>query len=319
MSVDAGSEPAGNGPTAAAPVRQPDLAYVFDRWAGPLLDYCDGVLPGRAAAASAVQDTLIAAQQRIGELSDPHRVRSWFYALARLRCTSGTPAGGPANDPADDPDDRADDLDQPGQPGADTAVLGLPDLEAEAIRREQLLIATAAMAGLSPEDREVLNLAFRHRIHDMDLPAVLGLPLRRVRALLSRAGIRFSQAATAVAALRSGLAGCQTLETIAGDWDPGAPALTAPVRKRLAKHIRSCTECTQSLRGRVFGPELLSVQPLAPAPAAFRLRVLAAGTDPERADYRREVAARFGAFGPGGFPAVRAGSAMRRAARRRRG
>jgi hypothetical protein len=31
------------------------------------------------------------------------------------------------------------------------------------------------------------------------------------------------------------------------------------------------------------------------------------------------VAAGFGTFGPGGFPVVRASSAMRRAARRRRG
>jgi DNA-directed RNA polymerase specialized sigma24 family protein len=325
MSVDSGGKPAGNGPSAAAPVRQPDLAYVFDRWAGPLLDYCDGVLPSLAAAADAAQDTLIAGQQRIGELADPHRVRSWFYALARLRCASGMPGGGTAGPPAGggDPDDPADglaaDFDHPGLPGADTAVLGLPDLEAEAIRQEQLLIVTAAMASLPPEDREVLNLAFRHRIHDMDLPAVLGLPLGRVRALLSGAGRRFSQSATAVAALRAGPAGCQTLETIAGDWDPRSPALTAPVRKRLARHIRSCTECTLSLKGRVFGPELLSVQPLVPPPGAFRLRVLAAGADPERAGYRREVAARFGAFGPGGFPVVRASSAIRRAARRRRG
>jgi DNA-directed RNA polymerase specialized sigma24 family protein len=310
----------GSGPLArpATPARPPDLAYVFDRWAGPLLDYCGGVLPGRAEAAGAAQDTLIAAQQRIGELADPHRVRSWLYALARLRCAGGVPGGataGPAQgDPADGP---AADLDHAGQPGADTAVLGLPDLEAEAIRQEKLQIVTAAMAGLSPEDREVLNLAFRHRLHDTDLPAVLGLPLRRVRLLLSGAVSRFSQAATAVAALRAGLAGCQTLESIAGGWDPRSPALAPAVRKRLAKHIRSCTECTAILKGQVFGPELLDAQPLAPAPGAFRLRVLAAGEDPQRAGYRREAAARFGAFGPGGFPVVRASSAMRRAARRR--
>jgi DNA-directed RNA polymerase specialized sigma24 family protein len=323
-------------------VRAPDLAYVFDRWAGPLLDYCDGVLPSRAAAGDAVQDTLIAAQQRVGELADPHRVRSWFYALARLRCMDGppkggtpgvgareggtpgagpsgadtheggTPGAGPSGGGPSGPADDLDDFDHPGMPGADTAVLGLPDLEAEAIRQEKLQIVTAAMASLSAEDREVLNLAFRHRIHDMDLPAVLGLPLGRVRALLSGAGSRFSQAATAVAALRAGLAGCQDLETIAGGWDPRSPALAPPVRKRLARHIRSCTECTISLKGREFGPELLSVQPLAPAPAAFRLRVLAAGEDPGRAGYRRDVAASFGAFGPGGFPVVRAGRAVLR-------
>jgi DNA-directed RNA polymerase specialized sigma24 family protein len=334
MSVDAGGKPAGPGSPVAAPVRQPDLAHLLDQWAGPLLDYCDGVLPGRVAAAGAALDTLIAAQQRIGELADPDRLRSWFYALARLRCADSWPGGGTAapadapdgSDPADQAgglrgpaDGPASSADQPGPLGADTAVLALPDLEAEAIRQEQLQIVTAAMASLAPEDRDVLNLAFRHGLGDQELPAVLGLRLRRARALLSGAVRRFSQAATAVAALRSGLAGCQTAETIAGDWDPSSPTLTTAVRKRLARHIPSCAECTQSLKGRVFGPELLSVQPLAPVPGAFRLRVLAAGEDPEQEGYRREVAARFGAFRPGGFPVVRASSAMRRAARRRRG
>jgi hypothetical protein len=233
--------------------------------------------------------------------------------------TPATPAPATPAGPVDDRYDPADDLDHPGLPGADTAVLALPDLEAEAIRQEQLQIVTAAMASLAPEDREVLELVFRHGLGERDLPAVLGLPLRPVRRLLSGGSGRFSQAATAVAALRSGLAGCQTLEAIAGDWDPGSPALTPPVRKRLAKHIRSCSECTQSLKGRVFGPELLRARPLAPAPGAFRQRVLAAGEDPGQEGYRREVATCFGTFGPGGFPVVRASSAMRRAARRRRG
>ncbi|MEP7022685.1 MAG: sigma-70 family RNA polymerase sigma factor [Actinomycetota bacterium] len=324
MSVGFGDGPAAS-PQAPPPpgVHRPDLPYVFDQWAGPLVDYCESVTGHRAEAARAVQDTLIAAQQRIGELRDPDRERSWFYALARLRSVNGS-LGADKNLGADrvdgDPDeDGYGDLftseGHPGQPSADTAELGIPDLEAEALRRESLAIVTAAMAGLAAEDREVLNLSFRHQLDELDLPAVLGLPLGRVRSLLSGASGRFTQSATAIAALRSGLAGCQTLESIAGGWDPESPVLAPEVRKRLARHIRSCVECTDSLKGRGFGPELLSVQLMAPAPAAFRQRVLAAGADPGRAAYRREVAARLGSFGPDGFPAVRPTGGRGRTAR----
>src|SRR6266567_1808687 len=59
------------------------ITNLYDTYAVHLFDYCAGVLRNPAAAADAVQDTLIAADAQIGKLRDPERLRVWLYCIAR--------------------------------------------------------------------------------------------------------------------------------------------------------------------------------------------------------------------------------------------
>ncbi|MGH8967094.1 MAG: RNA polymerase sigma factor, partial [Actinomycetes bacterium] len=59
------------------------FAAIYDRYADRLHDFCWSVLRDRDEAADAVQDTFVLAAQRLAQLNDPERLRSWLYAVAR--------------------------------------------------------------------------------------------------------------------------------------------------------------------------------------------------------------------------------------------
>jgi RNA polymerase sigma factor (sigma-70 family) len=260
------------------------LAYLYETYVAYLYDYCEGLLQSTTAAAEAVPDTLVAATTQIGELQDAGRLRAWLYSIARRQCLnrrSQSPAafatGWAAQHQADteNADAGAPAVGATGTADADTADIEIQDVDPAALEWEMLQIARAALDGLADRDREVLNLAFRHGFDGAELAAVLGVSPRSARALQAGASSRFEKSASGLAVLRAdyGWAACDTLETIAGDWEPGAP-LTPALGRRLTRHIGSCDQCGESRGDRVFGPELLAGVPLAVPPADVRQQIM---------------------------------------------
>jgi RNA polymerase sigma factor (sigma-70 family) len=271
------------------------ITGLYDTYAAQLFDYCDVLLANRAAAAEAVQDTLVAAAAQIGKLRDSGRLRSWLYCLARRQCQSELPRGAETVTPEDC-------YAEPAEARSAEFEFEFPDAEAEARDMESLLVITAALNGLSDRDYELVSLVFRHGIEGADLAAVLGLPVRRTKMLLAAASTRFEESADAVMVLRAGWASCRGLEPIAGDWDPVAPLLTPELRKRLSRHISGCDKCTGNRGEQAFGPELLGALPLAVPPAALRERVTKTALEAEPGSYRRAVARRAVPLDGDGFP-----------------
>jgi len=296
MSVEIGGGSAEVWSAGQAP-READrqmITNLYDTYAVHLFDYCAGVLRNPAAAADAVQDTLIAADAQIGKLRDPERLRVWLYCIARRQCLSDLPRGAETSTP--------DNLfaEQAGPPDAVTAEYEFPDIDAGALAKERLLVVAAAAGGLSDQDQEVVNLAFQHGIAGADLATVLGTSGRRAAALLSGASARFEDSADAITVLRARWAVCPVLKTIAGDWDPASPKLTPELRKRLTRHIGSCDDCAKS-RGDILGPELLGALPLAALPGELRKQITRTVFDTEPDSYRRSVARRIGKLDDDGF------------------
>ncbi len=297
MSVEFGGDSAevwslGQAPRAAD--RQV-ITNLYDTYAAHLFDYCSVVLGNPAAAADAVQDTLIAADSLTGRLRDPDRLRVWLYCIARRQCLSELPRGSETLTP----DEFFEGL--PGPAAEDTAEFEFADVDAEALAKETLLVVTAALDGLSGADQEVVSLVYRHGIGGADLAAVLGTSGRRAEALVAGASTRFEDSSDAVSVLRAGWASCPVLESIVGEWDPVSPQLTPELRKRLTRHITSCDDCSRS-RGDIFGPELLGAVPLAVLPAELREQITRTVFDTEPGSYRRSVARRVGKLGDDGFP-----------------
>jgi RNA polymerase sigma factor (sigma-70 family) len=297
MSVEFGGGSAGDW-SAGQTTRDADrqvITNLYDTYAAHLFDYCAGVLRHPAAAADAVQDTLISADALIGKLRDPDRLRVWLYAIARRQCLSELPRGSEMVTPDEYFADHVGVID------ADTAEFDFPDAESEARARETLLVVTAALDGLSGQDQEVISLAFRHGIGGADLAAVLGVSGHRAQAMLSGASARFEESADAFTVLRAGWAACPELESIVGEWDPASLQLTPELRKRLSRHIGSCDNCTRN-RGDIFGPELLGAVPLAVLPAVLREQITSTAFDAEPGSYRRAIARRVGKLDEDGFP-----------------
>jgi RNA polymerase sigma factor (sigma-70 family) len=242
------------------------FAHLYESYAASLFDYCDGLLRDTVAAADAVQDSLVEADAQIGGMPGPDQLRLSLYSAARGQCLAKlTGSRG-----------RLSSL-------AETATLDELELgsavspfEARGGSERQLVLA-AALDRLADRDREVLNLAYRHRFDEDGLAGVLGVPPRRAHAVLSEAGARFAESATVVAVLRAavreGRPGCRGLASILGQNELASLSLTPQLAKRLTRHIESCPDCLRSRGDQDLGPERISEIPLAIPPGRLRLRI----------------------------------------------
>jgi RNA polymerase sigma factor (sigma-70 family) len=257
------------------------FAHLYESYAASLFDYCDGLLLDMLAAVDAVQDSLVAADAQVGSAPGPDGLRLALYSAARQECLSQL--GGRTKLSGRAETTTLDDL------GA-----AIPDYEVAGTTGETVLILRAALDRLSERDREVLNLTFRHRLNEADLAAVIGVPPRRARALLSEASLNFDHSAPVVAVLRAavreGRARCPELTDMLKGRDLATFPLTPQFASKLARHLESCAACALSRGDRAFSAEQISEIPLAIPPGRLRLRIsrtaLAVGS------YRRSLASR---------------------------
>jgi RNA polymerase sigma factor (sigma-70 family) len=261
------------------------LAAAYDQYAASLHAYCRTLLGEPADAADAVQDTFVVAAAKAGGLRDPDRLRPWLYAIARNECHRRLRGRA-----------RQADLDEAAEPADDYA-----DLSEQAQRAELRSLVVAAIGGLNPGDREVIELNLRHDLEGADLAEALGVPVNQGHALASRARGQFERSLGALLVARTGREDCAELSRLLAAWDG---ELTPLLRKRVSRHIEHCEVCGDRKR-RVLSPAmLLTALPLVPLPAALRHQVLTLVSDdsPAAVEYCVHVAARSRPFDASGFP-----------------
>jgi RNA polymerase sigma factor (sigma-70 family) len=259
------------------------LAGAYDRYAESLYGYCGWMLSEPDRAADAVQDTFVMAATSLGGLRDPVRLRPWLYAVARNQCHRRL---------------------RTGEAGPDEAAgLAAPPAGARgnAERAELRGLVRAAMDGLNPGEREVIELGFRHDLSGADLAAVLGVPRNQAQALASRGRGRLERELGVLVVARTGRWTCPTLDLMLYDWDG---QLTASVRKQVARHTGQCAACAYRRRSALRPAVLDGMAPQAALPRGLREKVMALCGDnsPLGQAYRDEVTRRAGPFGADGFP-----------------
>ncbi|MGC5015364.1 sigma-70 family RNA polymerase sigma factor [Streptosporangium sp. DT93] len=252
-------------------------ASLYDSYAERLADYAFSLLGDREAAAEAVHDALVAAQGRVERLREPGRLRAWLYALLRVRCAPGARARGGRQATAGPPPDAHDD---PGE-------------------RELAALVHEAMAELSLQEREVLELSLRHDLGTGEAGAVLGLSSRQVAARLGRARDHLENAAAAVVLAKVGRAHCPDLSAMVDCWEG---PLTTVLRRRLSAHIGRCEVCVERRDRHVSAGRLLDLVPLAYPPLSLRRRVIETCVNPELREARAAVLAGSEHFDRAGFP-----------------
>lgn len=261
-------------------------------------------LDGHQDVDDVVQETLIRAVDRIGDLRDPAAFRSWLVAIAmrqvreRWRAQQSRPPvlghGGEA------PLDTAD-------PGADFVDLTILRLELSDQRRETVL----ATRWLDPDDRELLALWWLEAAGELsraELVDALRLPAGHVSVRVQRMKQQLETARVVVRALNAGTA-CVELGEVARGWD-GRPS---PVwRKRFARHARECVVCAAHWQELVSAERLLlSGSALVPVPAPLAAKWLTA-----LAAHGPAAAAAAAGSGSGSGPARRAARLRKGQARR---
>jgi RNA polymerase sigma factor (sigma-70 family) len=184
------------------------LGATYDHYAPGLYAYCRSLLTEPAEAADAVHDTFVIAAVRLGGLREPSRLRPWLYAVARNECHRHLASREAATLEPDGTD-----------PGDDTTDFGGPLDQAEL--RE---LVQDALAGLSLDDREIVELSMRHAFYGADLADALGVPRNQARALAARGRARLESALGALLVTRS-------REGPARSWPRSWPAGTGSSRR----------------------------------------------------------------------------------------
>jgi len=261
------------------------LAAAYDRYAPSLYAYCQSLLTEPADAADAVQDTFIIATAKLSALRDQDRLRPWLYAVARNECHRRLRAAG-----------NAAPLDEAAGVTDETNDLG-SDLEQAELRE----VVWSALGGLTPSEREIIELNLGHELTGADLADALGVPRNQAHAMASRARAHYEAALGVLLVARSGRESCPELAGILEGWDG---RLTVLLRKRVGRHIRRCDACGDRQRRELSPVALLSVLPVAALPAALRHQVLSLIADgsPGAVAQRLAVGQRAGTLSPGGFP-----------------
>jgi RNA polymerase sigma factor (sigma-70 family) len=263
------------------------LAAAFDTYAAALHVYCRSLLAEPADAADAVQDTFVIAAARLGGLRDPERLRPWLYAVARNECLRRL-RGRAKLGPLDEATEMTDTAAGPAE---------------EAGRASVAALVTAAVAGLNPGDREVIELTLRHDLDGPELADALGVPVNQAHALASRARGQLERSLGALLVARAGRGECPELREMLDGWDGG---LTILLRKRVSRHIDSCEVCGERKRRELSPAMLLGTLPLPllVLPTGLRERVLrlVSSDSPSDAAQRERIVRRAGRFQRSGFP-----------------
>ena len=261
------------------------LAEAYDRYAMPLYSYCRSMLREPADAADAVQDTFLVATAKVRDLRDPGKLRSWLYAVARNECFRRLRAGKALSA-----------LEEAADMPSQTAEIGIA-----AERAEIQQLVRAAIGGLNPGERDVIELNLIAELDGDELAGALGVSRNHAHALLSRARSQLERSLGALIVARTGRAACADLDSMLAGWDG---QMTVLMRKRVSRHIERCQACGERKR-RELSPALFAgALPMAALLPGFREQVLKVLADrsPAGMAHRMAVANRAGPFGPSGFP-----------------
>jgi len=254
------------------------LESVYTVYAAKLYTYALTMLRDPASAQDVVHDALLVAAGSIGQLRDPMKLRPWLYAITRNECLR-TLRGRTRFSDSHEVVEMADTV----------------DFDAGLRRDEAARLISQAMVAMSPADRDIVTLALQHDLDVERISEVTGATPNTVHARLSRARAGLSDAVSALALYRS-RSRCEELQAIIS---PPDQPLTPLLRKRIARHIKTCEDCEQRRRAALaaMGPAMAAPMYLTP-PDTLPARIVASlqAGDAER------LARRAAPFDDDGFP-----------------
>ncbi|MFC9328948.1 glycosyl hydrolase [Kitasatospora sp. NPDC057015] len=207
------------------------------------------------------QEILLRIVAGLPQLRDPSAFRSWLVAVTvrqvrwhRAAQVDAVPSAALEEVP-DQPDPQADFVD-----------LSILRLGLTGQRREVAL----ATRWLDPADQELLALWWLEAAGQLgraELAAAVGLSTAHTAVRVQRMKQQLDIARSVVRALES-RPGCPELAALAEPWD-GVPG---PLwRKRLARHVRDCAQCTAGARDLIPAEGLLAGLALVPVPTGHSL------------------------------------------------
>ncbi|WP_019075984.1 BACON domain-containing protein [Streptomyces hokutonensis] len=209
----------------------------YEPYLDGLFTYCLSVLCDHDAATAALGDVLALAERRGARVPETAGDRrAWLYALARWACLRK--------------------LAEAKQKRQGTHAVGRVVSEEPVVseelrelrRRELALLAWPEAAGTTPEQREALELAVRHRLAAHEVAAVLGMDLATARELLASAACEVERTRAALAVVETG--SCPSVARLTDDHQL---VLSSALRRELVRHVDDCPRCRRTAERAVPG------------------------------------------------------------------
>ena len=216
------------------------LAEIYERYADRLRDFCIGIVRDSDIADDCVQEVFCIVAVQLPKLREPASLRAWLYTIARNEAVRHLRDRRRV--------DVADEL-----PEVVSVDLGP---ETHARRAELIALVAQAAAGLSERDRAVLELTYGRGLDGPELASALGVSPGHANRMVSRLRQTVEHSLTALLVARrahTSDTGCAELRSILNGWN-GHYSIV--MRKRLARHIDSCSPCARE-RHRLVNPEAL--------------------------------------------------------------
>ncbi|WP_407560158.1 sigma-70 family RNA polymerase sigma factor [Streptomyces sp. 184] len=248
-------------PARQPPPQRPPEQY--EPYLDGLFTYCMSVLCDHDDAVAALGDVLaIAERQPRRRPATPAEWRPWLYSLARWACVrrmDRKPAQRSAHRPGQRPAHRPTQKrpaeerrsgtaaeQAPGQvpepmPASEPEPEPVSEAAAHRRRRELAALAWPEAAGTTPEQREALELAVRHRLPAEEVATVLGQHPDAARVLLSTAAAEVERTRAALAVVDQH--GCPAIARLAGD---SRLFLSAALSRELVRHVDDCADCRRA-------------------------------------------------------------------------
>ncbi|MFP4512565.1 MAG: RNA polymerase sigma factor [Acidimicrobiales bacterium] len=245
---------------AAAAGDRDALAGIYDRYADRIHDFCTSMLRDADEAADVTSETFLRAFERLGQLREPAKLKSWLFAVARHEALARIRAR-----------QRTSPTEEVGEVPAPDAEAELTSVERSADEEELQTLVWEAADGLNERDRTVLELHVRQGLVGQELADAIGDTENGANVALHRTRTRFERAVGALLVARRGRRDCPELAKLLSDWDGSFDTL---VRKRVARHVERCEVCDRRRKALVSPFALMASAAVAPAPAALRDQVL---------------------------------------------
>ncbi|MET8298444.1 sigma-70 family RNA polymerase sigma factor [Streptomyces sp. NPDC005180] len=211
-------------------------ASPFEPYLDGLFTYCLSVLCDHDAATEVLGDVLAVADRHPGRCPDEGGRRAWLYALARWACLRRLAEQRRARQGAHSARRT------PEHTGPERAPQVQDPLDVSAYRRTELArLAWPEAAGTTPEQREALELAVRHRLGVSELASVLGTAAGAARELLLAAACEVERTRAALAVVETG--NCPAVSRLTGEDGDRDVLLSSTLRAELVRHVDDCPRC----------------------------------------------------------------------------
>jgi DNA-directed RNA polymerase specialized sigma24 family protein len=217
----------------------------YEPYLDGLFTYCLSVLCDHEAATAALGDVLALAERRGRHLPESAGDRrAWLYALARWSCLRKLAAAQQKRQ-----GNHAAGRSGTGRQRVERSTgPAVPEDVQEQRRRELALLAWPEAAGITPEQREALELAVRHHLSAHEVAAVVGMEPAAAKELLASAACEVERTRAALAVVETGT--CPSVAHLTGD---NQLVLSSALRRELVRHVDDCPRCRRTAERAIPG------------------------------------------------------------------